>query len=133
MLFGEAGNDILTGGVGDDQLFGGEGNDTITGGAGSDRIDYTSQFDGHDLIIGFDGNPIGGQDVLNLDELFDSFDVATNDRAGRIAIVDKGSTVDILVDLDGSPFTDSLLIATLKTSDAIIIGQDVLPGSSVST
>jgi Ca2+-binding RTX toxin-like protein len=129
LLFGEAGDDTLTGGAGDDQLSGGEGNDTITGGTGSDRIDYTSQVDGHDLIIGFDGNPIGGQDVLNLDTLFDSLKVATNDRAGRIAIIDKGSTVDILVDVDGSPFTDALFVATLKTSDQITVGQDVLVGS----
>ncbi len=72
-------------------MFGGEGDDTITGGAGNDRIFYTNQFDGHDLIIGFDGNPIGGQDVLDLDALFDSLGVKTEDRAGRISIVDKGA------------------------------------------
>ena len=54
---------------------------------------------------------------------------ATNDRAGRISIVDKGSTVDVPVDVDGSPFTDALFVATLKTSDLITVGQDVLVGS----
>jgi Ca2+-binding RTX toxin-like protein len=125
-VVGEAGNDVLTGGAGNDVLWGYGGDDTLTGGAGSDRINYTSQFDGHDLIIGFDGNPIGGQDVLDLDALFDSLGVMETDRAGRIAIVDKGSTVDILVDADGSPFTDALFVATLKTSDVITVGLDVI-------
>jgi hypothetical protein len=109
----------------------GDGSDTAEGGIGNDTILYTNQIHGHDVIVGFDGNLIGGQDVLNLDGLFDSLGVSGKDRASRISIVDKGATVDILVDLDGSPFTDSLLIATLKTSDAIAVGQDVLPGLSV--
>jgi Ca2+-binding RTX toxin-like protein len=130
LLVGDSGSDTLSGGAGDDALFGSEGDDTITGGAGNDTILYTSQVDGHDLIIGFDGNPIGGQDVLHLGGLFESLGVSGKDRASRISILDKGATVDIFVDLDGSPFTNSLLIATLKTSDAITVGQDVLPGLS---
>lgn len=133
VLFGEAGSDTLNGGAGNDALIGGGGDDTITGGTGSDVIKYTSQSDGHDLIIGFDGNPLGGQDVFDLDKLFDSVAVATSDRAGRVGIVDKGATVDIFVDLDGSPFTDPLFVATLKTSDLITVGQDVLTGTDLSS
>ncbi|MBA4099827.1 MAG: hypothetical protein C0484_24015 [Rhodospirillum sp.] len=130
LIEGGAGSDALTGGAGNDLLFGGEGDDTITGGAGNDRIFYTNQFDGHDLVIGCDGNPAGGQDVLDLDDLFDGLGVSAQFRADRISIVDKGATVDVFVDLDGSPFTEALLVATLKTSDPITVGQDVLPGLS---
>jgi Ca2+-binding RTX toxin-like protein len=133
VLFGDAESDTLNGGAGNDVLIGGGGNDTLTGGTGSDVIRYNSQFDGHDLVIGFDGNPIGGQDLFSLDGLFDSLAVATNDRAGRVGIVDKGSTVDIFVDLDGSPFTDPHFVATLKTSDLITVGQDVLLGTDISS
>jgi Ca2+-binding RTX toxin-like protein len=38
LLFGGAGNDVLTGGSGDDQLFGGAGNDVLTGGDGDDQV-----------------------------------------------------------------------------------------------
>jgi Ca2+-binding RTX toxin-like protein len=38
LLFGGAGNDVLTGGSGNDQLFGGDGNDTLLGKGGSDLL-----------------------------------------------------------------------------------------------
>ncbi|MFA7275248.1 MAG: type I secretion C-terminal target domain-containing protein [Pseudobdellovibrionaceae bacterium] len=50
-IYGEGGNDVITGssyeetlygGAGDDTLNGGAGNDTLTGGMGSDTLDYTS-------------------------------------------------------------------------------------------
>ncbi|HEX3152009.1 MAG TPA: Ig-like domain repeat protein [Gemmataceae bacterium] len=43
-MYGDAGNDSLTGGAGDDRLFGGADNDKLTGGKGND------------LLVGGDGN-----------------------------------------------------------------------------
>ena len=126
-LHGSQGNDNLNGGGGHDTITGGEGNDTITGGAGNDIVAYTGILDGHDVVIGFDGNAAGGQDVLDLSDLFDSLSVSV-DRAARVSIVDKGASVEIKVDTDGDLDFD-LHVATLKTSDAIAIGPDIFVGT----
>jgi Ca2+-binding RTX toxin-like protein len=129
-LTGGTGNDVLTGGIGDDYVTGGQGDDTITGGTGRDSFQYTNLLDGHDVLIGFDGNPAGGQDVLDLEQLFDGLGVLTADRAGRVSILDKGASVDVLVDTDGNLLNGfELTVATLKTADAITVGQDILVGT----
>ena len=48
-MYGEQGDDTLTGGVLDDWLFGGEGNDTLNGGRGNDLLDGGA---GADWLIG---------------------------------------------------------------------------------
>ena len=144
-LTGGQGNDVLLGGAGNDTLSGGVGNDTITGGAGKDRIEggegddtinvsaghthvvYLTNLDGHDLVTGFDGNATGGQDTFDLNGFFDILNFKTDDRAGRVSIIDKGATVDIAVNADGDAGFE-LIVATLKTTDLITIGQDVLVG-----
>jgi Ca2+-binding RTX toxin-like protein len=129
-LTGGDGNDILTGGIGDDVATGGQGDDTFTGGTGKDVMRYTSVLDGHDVVIGFDGNPAGGQDMLDLNQLFDSLNVLTADRAGRVSILDKGASVDVFVDTDGNLFNGfELTVATLKTADNVTVGQDILVGT----
>jgi Ca2+-binding RTX toxin-like protein len=124
-LIGGTGHDNLIGGTGNDTFVGEAGNDTITGGAGNDLIYYLDVIDGHDTVIGFDGNPAGGQDVFNLSNLFSALSVPFGDRAGRVSIVDKGASVEISVDTNGD-LTYDLHVATLKTADAITIGQDVI-------
>ena len=90
---------------------------------------YTSTLDGHDVINGFDGNSLdGGQDVLNLDALFDSLGVGAADRAARINITDLGATVEVRVNTGGAPDFD-LFVATLNTADTITVGQDIIVGS----
>ena len=129
LVFGGDGNDVLTGGGGRDTLSGGDGNDTITGGTGGDVIEYFSHLNGHDVVIGFDGNAAGGQDVVDLDLLFDNLGVAPVNRAARVSVVDKGASVDIAVDADGNAGNGfEMTLATLKTVDAITVGQDVLVG-----
>ena len=110
---GGDGNDIILGGLGDDLIDGasGGGNDTITGGAGADtitvtggndRLRYLSTGDVLDRIIGFDNDPAGGgQDVVDLDALFDSLGVAAASRAGRVQLVDTGPDVRVDIDADG--------------------------------
>ena len=53
LLFGGAGNDLLTGGSGADQLFGGAGNDTLLGKGGNDLLFGGA---GNDTLIGGDGD-----------------------------------------------------------------------------
>ena len=128
LLAGGDGNDSLTGGIGNDTIVGGEGDDTMTGGTSNDTFRYESILDGHDVILSFDGNPAGGQDVLDLDKLFDSLGVLAADRASRVLISDKGASVDIFVDADGIAGFE-LSVATLKTADIISVGQDILVGT----
>ena len=58
-LYGDDGNDSISGGEGNDRIYGGAGNDTIIGGVGNDRL-YGD--DGDDRLDGQDGNDavIGG-------------------------------------------------------------------------
>ena len=121
------GTNQFDGGVGDDTIFGGRGDDTINTSIGNDRVLWGFEFDsgdGHDLIVGFDGNPVGGQDVFDLDAIFDNWAVATSDRAAFVTVFDNGSTVDIQVSV-----TDTWIAATLQTSDDIAIGEDISLGT----
>ena len=73
-MYGESGQDILTGGVGDDVMYGGEGLDQIFGGLGNDKlfggagIDYLEGGNGNDDLHGGDDNDvlIGGRGDDNL-------------------------------------------------------------------
>jgi Ca2+-binding RTX toxin-like protein len=62
LLFGGAGNDVLTGGSGADQLFGQSGNDTLLGKGGSDLLfggadnDTLTGGDADDQVFGESGN-----------------------------------------------------------------------------
>jgi Ca2+-binding RTX toxin-like protein len=74
-LFGEAGNDTVTGGDGSDQLFGQAGNDVLDGGndddglTGGDGNDQLLGQAGNDNLFGEAGNDqlFGGSDNDNLD------------------------------------------------------------------
>jgi len=127
-LGGGAGNDSLNGGIGDDFLIGSDGDDTMDGGTGKDTFFYDSVLDGHDLIRGFDGNAAGGQDVLDMEALFDNLGTATADRIGRIQVIDRGANVNVRVDTDGNGAFD-LFVATLQSSNAITAGADIVVGT----
>jgi Ca2+-binding RTX toxin-like protein len=112
------------GAAGNDTIIGGAGDDTITVSLGNDRVVWGFEFDfldGHDLIVGFDGNPLDGQDVFDLDLIFDNWAVPTNDRASSVSIVDNGATVDV--------YYGDTVAATLQTTDEITIGEDVSLGT----
>jgi Ca2+-binding RTX toxin-like protein len=133
-LSGQVGNDTLDGGGGNDNLIGGAGDDQIDVATGNDTVRYTTALDGHDLITNFDGNASGGQDVLNLDALFDSLGVVAADRAGRVNIGPLvGSSVDIQADVSvaGDP-ANVVTVATLNLAnpaDLITVGPDVVLGT----
>jgi Ca2+-binding RTX toxin-like protein len=103
--------DVIDGGTGVDVIFGNEGNDTVVGGAGADTINggpgndtirYDSPLDAGDVIQNFDADPAGGQDVVDLDGLFDSLGVTGADRAGRVQFQGGGANVNLNVDVDGN-------------------------------
>ncbi|MFM9841590.1 MAG: calcium-binding protein [Dongiaceae bacterium] len=119
------GNDNINGGLGDDVIVGNGGDDTINVSQGNDRVLYTSFLDGHDVLTSFDGAAAGGQDVLDLDGFFDSADIATANRDGLVSIVDNGATVDVGINFFGGV----IVIATLNTTSAVTIGEDVLVGT----
>jgi Ca2+-binding RTX toxin-like protein len=126
-LLGGAGDDVILGSAGDDLIDGGAGDDVVFGNGGNDTFRYSDPLDGHDIIADFDGDAAGGQDVLNLDALFDKLGVAEADRAGRVSLTDNGSAVDVSIDADGNAANGFELNAvTLITTDAVTLGQDVL-------
>ncbi|MES9898719.1 MAG: hypothetical protein ABW148_06825, partial [Sedimenticola sp.] len=84
VLIGGTGNDDLSGGRGADVLIGGVGNDTLTGGNGNDTFVFQDGTDGNDHITDFSSD-LGiahgsGNDILDLDALFDSLGIASGDR-----------------------------------------------------
>src|SRR5262249_57779487 len=127
-LDGGAGNDTLIGGAGNDTLTGGTGNDQIDVSSGNDTVRYTSTLDGTDVVNGFDGNASGGQDVLNLDALFDSLGIAAANRAAHITVDAHATSVDVRLDADGNGTFDSV-IPTLHTPDAVTVGADIVVGT----
>ena len=124
-IFALDGNDNINGGLGDDVIVGHGGDDTINVSQGNDRVLYTSFLDGHDVLTSFDGAAAGGQDVLDLDWFLDSADIATADRDDLVSIVDNGATVDVGINFLGGV----IVIATLNTTSAVTIGEDVLVGT----
>jgi Ca2+-binding RTX toxin-like protein len=127
LLDGGTGGDLLAGEAGNDRIVGNRGDDTISGGLGNDTFFYNSVLDGHDVISDFDGDAVGGQDVLNLDALFDALGIANGSRAGRVELTDNGGTVDIRVNADGNGGNGfELHVATLTTADNISVGQDII-------
>jgi Ca2+-binding RTX toxin-like protein len=126
-LNGGDGDDVILGGLGDDFIDGSFGNDTLTGGGGSDTFYYNGVLDGLDVILDFDGDATGGQDRLNLDLLFDQLLVADGSRANLVQLTDNGGTVEVRVNADGNGANGfELHVATLHTTDAIAVHQDVV-------
>jgi hypothetical protein len=98
------------------------------GNAGNDTFRYSGPLDGHDLIADFDGDAAGGQDVLNLDALFDKLGVAGADRAGRVSLTDGGSAVDVAIDADGNAANGfELKAVTLITDRCVALGDGRYP------
>jgi VCBS repeat-containing protein len=127
VLMGGAGNDSLDGGTGNDSMTGNAGNDTINAGTADDIVYYTSVLDGYDIIQNFDASG-SAHDTVNLDQLFDSLNVATNLRDDRTNIDDNGNSVDIQIDADGNGSFE-LIIMTLQTSNTVDEGTDVVFGT----
>lgn len=113
-LYGENGNDHLTGGSGNDQLFGGNGGDTLFGGGGNDKLfggngnDTLNGGAGADQFFGGNGNdtliwdPGDGSDTLdgglgtdemlfNGNEKAETFEFSADGQGGATFTRDLGS------------------------------------------
>jgi Ca2+-binding RTX toxin-like protein len=99
-IFGNSGNDIITGGLLDDLLDGGDGNDIITGLAGNNVLNGNA---GNDLIYGGSGNDRinggTGKDLLAGGAGNDVFVFSTiNDS--RVTTATRDNIVDFIRGLD---------------------------------
>lgn len=94
-LFGNGGNDVLTGydfddridgGAGDDRLFGGFGNDVITGGPGKDTIygDQTSSYCGYSSCK----IPFGNDTIDAADGEADQVDCGVGEDTAKVDAID---------------------------------------------
>ncbi|MBC7479205.1 MAG: hypothetical protein H7317_14090 [Pseudorhodobacter sp.] len=116
-LWGDEGNDSLTGAKDRDVLHGGSGDDVLTGGQGGDYFFYDrSDVDGTDTITDF---------KLGLGPLGDQFDFVNNaltiylgdaafSASGTVEVRFNGSGID--VDFDGDGTADFLIVITGMTA-----------------
>ncbi|MEV8466849.1 hypothetical protein AB0T83_08675 [Fluviibacterium sp. DFM31] len=129
LLFGDDGDDTLTGGSGNDVLIGGNGNDTLSGMGGNDVLLGNA---GNDS---FDGG--AGNDILfigeNGDVVFDGgagFDKAVvSNAAGLTLSVGSWAGVERINGLTGNDTIDATGLATGVTI-ASGAGDDVVTGGS---
>jgi hypothetical protein len=98
---------------------------------GDDTVFYDSKLDGKDIVDNFDGDAgDGGQDLLNLDGLFDKLTLVGNREDHVSLVINAAGGVDVRVDADGKAANGfELVVATLNLADpadTITVGQDVL-------
>jgi len=115
-LLGGTGNDVLSGGAGNDYLMGGVGKDTLTGGAGVDKFAFHSVGEAGDTITDFKAG-VGG-DIIDLSVFAKHFGwVGDSFANGYVKFVQSGSSVTVLVDVDGKG-DNMVALATLQNVDA---------------
>ena len=127
-LFGEAGNDTLTGGVGADLLVGGSGMDTLIGRGGSDQLYGQADNDtfiwnpgdSNDLIEGGSGEDTLMFNGANIAEIID---ISANGSRLRFT----RNIANIVLDIDG---VEQVNFRALGGADNIIVNN--LAGTSVT-
>jgi len=108
VLYGEAGNDRLTGGNGADMLYGGQGNDELIGGWGDDELHGHA---GNDLLRGGDGNDVyyfergDGHDVIVESSGTDRVHFDTSISAADIALSRDGNNLKLSLSGTGDTLT----------------------------
>jgi Ca2+-binding RTX toxin-like protein len=90
-IFGGTGNDLLSGGAGADKLYGGAGSDTFL-------FERATAFGASDQV--FDFKTAEG-DRLNIADLLDLHNPATDPLAGFVQITDNGTDSFLSIDRDG--------------------------------
>jgi Ca2+-binding RTX toxin-like protein len=136
MLFGGAGNDVLTGGAGNDVLVGGDGNDTLNAGTGMNiqiggvGVEHLKGSRAGDVLIGASTRYDAGRfsDLYALGTLLNEWTSSSDSYSARVADMTQGvgqldaafddTTVqtDTAVDhLAGTAGTDWLIPANTKT------------------
>jgi len=131
-IYGQADNDRMAGGGGNDTLYGGDGNDRIEGGDGNDRL-YGE--DGADQLLGGDGNDrlyIDADDTLvdggdGTDTVYVQTDVGVDLAASHVEIAyGKGGDDSF----DGSAAADAVRLDGKGGDDTLLggAGDDLLYG-----
>jgi hypothetical protein len=128
-IFGDDGNDVLTGGSGNDLIVGDSGNDTAFLGAGDDTFVWNTG-DGSDTVEGQ-----GGRDTLAFDgsDLAEKFDLSANGDRARLTRDVGGITMDLQgvedVDLGALGGADTITINDQSTTGLNTVNVD-LDGSA---
>jgi Ca2+-binding RTX toxin-like protein len=123
-VFGNSGNDDLTGGDESDTLHGGSGNDIVDGGAGDDTLLGGS---GNDIVLGGSGDDLlfGG----------DGFDILDGGAGGDIFALQEDSGLDLILNfvggedflgLTGGLEVDDITIAEIGNNKLISADGDAL-------
>lgn len=106
MIFGDNGNDIVSGGLGDDDLHGGAHNDRLAGGAGQDMLTGDA---GRDALVVAAGS--GADQVTGFGDTQDRIDLSAYGFASGFA--DRTFMADVAGDLVFTNGTDVLTIAAM--------------------
>ena len=88
IIYGNSGNNVISGGGGKDEIYGQHGNDLLIGGAGADQFDFVlKDSDGHDTVKDF----LKAEDVLE-------FGVGDVNKDGKVDLADLVADVKSVVD-----------------------------------
>ena len=118
-LWGQKGDDAVTGGLGLDILWGGKGNDTLRGGEGDDLLEGGL---GADMIDGGEGNDYA---AYSLSDAGVTIDLAAGTAQGGHA---EGDTLTGIERVGGSEFDDALTGDVGSNSLFALAGDDTLEG-----
>ncbi|MGL6209093.1 MAG: calcium-binding protein, partial [Paracoccaceae bacterium] len=119
-IFGDAGNDTLTGGMFDDRLFGGGDNDTLSGAGGDDVLDGGS---GNARIFGGDGDDtISSTGALSTDTIIVLAGAGDDSMEANAATVFIGGSGDDQVRMNFAIL--AALFASGEDGDDTLIGGD---------
>ncbi|MEL0590623.1 MAG: calcium-binding protein [Planktothrix rubescens PR222] len=126
LIFGNEGQDSISGGAGNDTLFGSKDNDQLDGGTGNDSIpanlgdDVIRSGDGNDTLLGGKGNDQlfgdAGDDFLSGDR---DIDTLTGGQGSDTFALSTGSGLDIITDFENT--IDYIQVpADVSVSDILI-------------
>jgi Ca2+-binding RTX toxin-like protein len=102
VLFGNAGNDTISGGDGNDTLIGGTGNDTLSGGNGIDRMIFEEVGAGNqDSINGYVGTG-ANRDVIDISALLDANFTNAQNISDFVRVDGNGAVTDAVVQVDAT-------------------------------
>jgi Ca2+-binding RTX toxin-like protein len=123
-MYGEGGNDTLTGNAGDDYLDGGTGNDSLTGGAGNDTLiggagnDDITTGAGNDVVDAGEGNDtvtgVAGNNDIQLGGGDDSLIVTTFANLDEDDTIDGGDGSDTVFVTQGAVVWDDLGLTSFE-------------------
>jgi Ca2+-binding RTX toxin-like protein len=133
-VFGDSGDNLLTGGDGNDVLIGGSGDDDIMGAGGDDRLIGGSDDDtvngggGNDVLFGGSGNDIlnggAGNDELtggSGEDVFDFDRVSTNNGAQEQDLIRDYTAGEDVIELSGRVPTEDDVLAIGQNSITIAL------------